>query len=102
MYPSPGGGGGAAGPPAHKERDPGKQRVFPVFLPLAKEEKKGPSPQCVGGENTLSQPPWAASASPQTGEGELKGGTNSPLYFSLKLWQSVHSTMVGLVSWVPT
>ena len=23
-------------------------------------------------------------------------------YFSLKLWQSVHSTMVGLVSWVPT
>ena len=33
--------------------------------------------------------------------GPRPGGTEGA-YFSLKLWQSVHSTMVGLVSWVPT
>ena len=32
-------------------------------------------------ENSLTQPPWAASTSPQTGEGDLKGGQRPPLYF---------------------
>ena len=35
-------------------------------------------------------------------EGSSPGGTCPLPYFSVKLWQSVHSTMVGLDSWVPT
>ena len=37
----------------------------------------GNSPS-VPAENSLTQPPWAAFTSPQTGEGESKGGTASP------------------------
>ena len=58
-------------------------RRFPRFFRLkAKEDVQSFSAGHAPAENSLTQPPWAASTSPQTGEGGSKGGgQRPPLYF---------------------
>lgn len=69
----------AVGQPRRSAGDPRRPAMFHVIPPFLKDVSGGAS----GAEEDARSP-------------------SDLVYFIWKLWQSVHSTLVGLVSWVPT